>query len=109
LTFGCLVRMLWAFARDGGVPFSRVWSAVHGCTGTPVNAVWAMSALAFLLGLPMLYSLDVFQALASISSVGLYTSCEAPVFYFSHLAVSEMYSENMLKSGGLFKLVCPLW
>lgn len=69
--------MLWAFARDGGVPYSRVWSAVSKCTGTPVSAVWAMSALAFLLGLPMLYSLEVFQALISVSSVGLYTSCES--------------------------------
>ena len=69
--------MLWAFARDGGVPYSRVWSAVSNCTGTPVSAVWAMSALAFLLGLPMLYSLEVFQALISVSSVGLYTSCES--------------------------------
>ncbi|KAK9902713.1 hypothetical protein WJX75_003543 [Coccomyxa subellipsoidea] len=79
LSLATNARMLWAFARDGGVPLSRVWSAVHGCTGTPVNAVWAMSALAFLLGLPMLYSLDVFQALASINSVGLYTSYAVPI------------------------------
>ena len=55
-----------------------VWSALNVHTGTPVNAVWAMAALAFLLGLPMLYSLSVFNALVSISSIGLYVSCESP-------------------------------
>ena len=72
----CLFRMLWSFARDGGVPMHRVFCRVSTCTGTPVNAVWAMAALAFLVGLPMLYSLTFIQALASISSAGLYTSCE---------------------------------
>ena len=42
----------------------------HVCAGVPA-------------GPPMLYSLDVFQALASISSVGLYTSCEA-LFLICH-------------------------
>ena len=51
--------------------------ALSDYTGTPVNAVWAMAALAFLLGLPLLYSTTVFSAIASISSVGLYVSCEA--------------------------------
>lgn len=70
--------MLWSFARDGGVPLHRVWGALNPYTGTPVNAVWAMAALAFLLGLPMLYSITVFSALVSISSIGLYVSCEPP-------------------------------
>ncbi|CAL8466365.1 g5901 [Coccomyxa elongata] len=74
LSLATNARMLWAFARDGGVPLHRVWCRLNACTGTPVNAVWAMAALAFLLGLPMLYSLTIFQAVASISSVGLYTS-----------------------------------
>ena len=43
-----------------------------------MNAVWAMAALAFLIGLPMIYSLSVFNALVSISSIGCYVSCEAP-------------------------------
>lgn len=70
------VRMLWSFARDHGGPLHGVWSTLNPLTGTPVNAVWAMAALAFLLGLPILLSLSVFGALLSISSIGLYVSCE---------------------------------
>ncbi|KAK9902831.1 hypothetical protein WJX75_007886 [Coccomyxa subellipsoidea] len=79
LSLSSNARMLWSFARDRGVPLHGVWSALNPMTGTPVNAVWAMAALAFLLGLPMLYSLSVFNALVSISSIGLYVSYGIPI------------------------------
>ncbi|CAH0020079.1 unnamed protein product [Clonostachys rhizophaga] len=31
-------RMCWAFARDNGMPFSRIWSQVHPKTNVPLNA-----------------------------------------------------------------------
>jgi amino acid transporter len=68
--------MLWSFSRDGGVPLYKVWAAVNRRTRTPTNAVWAMTALAFFVGLPMLFSLSVFSAIGSISTVGLWLSCE---------------------------------
>ena len=72
----CPSRVLRAMAGDKGVPLSKVFRVLNEYTLTPVNAVWAMAALAFLLGLPLLYSTSVFSAIASISSVGLYLSCE---------------------------------
>ncbi|KAK9902829.1 hypothetical protein WJX75_007746 [Coccomyxa subellipsoidea] len=79
LSLSSNARMLWSFARDRGVPLHGVWSALNPMTGTPVNAVWAMAALAFLLGLPMLFSLSVFSAFISISSIGLYVSYGIPI------------------------------
>ena len=70
-------RMLWSFSRDGGIPFHRVWSAINKTSGTPILAVWAMVIFAFLLGLPMLHSTAAFQAVTSISTIGLYLSCES--------------------------------
>ncbi|EIE25066.1 putative GABA-specific permease [Coccomyxa subellipsoidea C-169] len=72
-------RMLWSFSRDGGVPLYRVWAAVNKYTGTPLNATWAMSALAFLIGLPMLLSNTAFIATGALSSVGLYVSYAIPI------------------------------
>ena len=72
----CLYRMLWSFSRDGGIPFHRLWSAINRTSGTPILAVWAMVTFAFLLGLPMLHSTAAFQAVTSISTIGLYISCE---------------------------------
>ena len=57
---------------------SQVWAAVDRRLGIPLNATWAMTALAFLIGLPLLHSDQTFFALASISSVGLNLSCEGP-------------------------------
>ena len=75
-----LRRMLWSFSRDRGVPGHRLWSSVNRLTGTPINAVWAMVIFAFILGLPMLNSTVAFSAVVSISTIGLYISCERPDF-----------------------------
>ncbi|CAL8461967.1 g1498 [Coccomyxa elongata] len=81
-TVMCLViaaRMLWSFARDGGVPLYRVWAAVNKRTGTPLNATWAMTAMGFLLGLPMLFSSAAFLAMGSITAVALNISYVVPI------------------------------
>ncbi|CAL8465981.1 g5517 [Coccomyxa elongata] len=81
-TVVCMIlnaRALWAFSRDGGVPLYRVWAAVNPKTGTPLNACWAMTAMAYLLGLPMIHSDEAFGAISSISSVGLYISYFVPI------------------------------
>ncbi|BDA41309.1 Amino-acid permease BAT1 [Coccomyxa sp. Obi] len=72
-------RMLWSFSRDGGVPLYRVWAAVNSRTKTPINATWAMTALAFMLGIPIMFSTTAFTAMASICLTGLYTSYAVPI------------------------------
>ncbi|EIE25063.1 amino acid transporter [Coccomyxa subellipsoidea C-169] len=72
-------RMLWAFSRDGGVPLHRVWGAINDHLHTPLNATWAMTALAFLLGLPILFSTTAFLAIGSIMCVALYFSYCVPI------------------------------
>ena len=42
--------MLWAFSRDGAMPFSNVWHTVNKRTKVPFNAVWGMVLFAILLG-----------------------------------------------------------
>ena len=72
-------RMCWSFARDGALPGHQLWSKVNAITGTPINAMLLMVCLAFILGLPMLNSTVAFGAVISISTIGLYISCEPPV------------------------------
>ena len=43
-------RMLWAFSRDGAVPFSSFFHKVDQRTKVPLNAVWGMAFFAALLG-----------------------------------------------------------
>ncbi|WIA39719.1 hypothetical protein OEZ86_005781 [Tetradesmus obliquus] len=67
-------RTLYAFSRDGAVPLSRWWSKVNPRFEAPVNAVWCVVLLCFILGLPMLHSYVAFAAITSIGVVGLYSS-----------------------------------
>ncbi len=41
-------RMIYAFARDGGLPFSNALKSVSVKFRTPVNAIWVLSILAVL-------------------------------------------------------------
>ena len=71
----------------------------HVLAGTPINAVCFMVTLAFILGLPMLNSTVAFNAVISISVIGLYISCES--------------NQGWVPGRGQCRLVhvalCPLW
>lgn len=82
-------RMIFAFARDRGMPLSPVWSHVGRRFRTPAAAVWLASALSFLLpclifALVALFPkrLDfskLYPAVTGISTIGLYLSYGIPL------------------------------
>jgi len=53
-------RMIYAFSRDGALPFSRVWHTVSPRTRTPVAAVWLAALAALALGLPYLINVTAY-------------------------------------------------
>lgn len=69
-------RVIWAFARDGGLPFSHLWKRVSKVRGTPVPAIWMIVVMAFLAAL---YS-GAYAVVTSISTIGLYISYIIPVY-----------------------------
>jgi amino acid transporter len=73
-------RMLFGFARDGGVPGSEWLRRVHGRTHTPINATAAcvLSALALVAATAGL-SGAVFLAVAALATVSLYASYALPI------------------------------
>lgn len=82
-------RMIFAFARDHGIPLSRVWAAVGRRYRTPAAAVWLASSLSFLLpclifALVALFPghLDfskLYPAVTGVSTIGLYLSYGIPL------------------------------
>ena len=68
-------RMIFAFARDGGLPASSVWKKVSPTWRTPVAAIWLGAALSVA---ATLYS-PAFAALAAGSALFLYVSYAMPV------------------------------
>lgn len=71
-------RMIYAFSRDGALPFSRVWHTVSPRTRTPVAAVWLAAAGALALGLPYLINVTAYAAVTSIAVIGLYIAYVVP-------------------------------
>jgi amino acid transporter len=69
-------RTIYAFARDQGVPLSKVWSSISPRHQTPVAAIWLSVGLAFV---ALVYS-GTYSVVASISVVGFYLSYIIPVF-----------------------------
>lgn len=68
-------RMIFAFARDGGLPGSSLWRTVSPTWRTPVHAIWLGAVLAVA---ATLYS-PAFAALAAGCALFLYVSYAMPV------------------------------
>ena len=72
--------MIYAFARDGGLPASAKLSTVNETYRTPVTAIWTGAVLALL---ATIYS-EAFSVLAAGCAVFLYISyiCLLPLGYW---------------------------
>ncbi|KAJ3486356.1 hypothetical protein NLJ89_g11817 [Agrocybe chaxingu] len=72
-------RMMYAFARDGGIPFHKFFAKVSPSWKSPIRTVWLACTLSFILGLPSLGSSVAFAAATSIATIGLYISYGIPI------------------------------
>jgi len=87
-------RMVFAFARDGGLPFSKALRHVSAKYRTPVGGIWTVVVLAIA---ATLYS-SAYNALAAGSAVFLYVSYAMPV-------AAGLYAESKgWKDFGPFRL-----
>ncbi|KAF9090432.1 hypothetical protein BGX29_011489 [Mortierella sp. GBA35] len=72
-------RMLYAFARDGGLPFSPYWIVLNKRTQMPLRLVWMSVVVIIILALPALGSVAVLSAISGISIIGFTTSYAIPI------------------------------
>ncbi|HEX9602148.1 MAG TPA: amino acid permease [Myxococcales bacterium] len=69
-------RMLFAFARDGGLPFSRQLAAVSARYRSPHVAVWVSAAAAFAVAIWA----HAYSAMTALSTIALYASYGLPIW-----------------------------
>ena len=79
-------RMMYAFARDGGLPFSHLFSHISPQYRTPTYSIWTAAVLVFVTSLTGiigsalgLQGVDIFLVLATGCAVFLYISYAIPV------------------------------
>ena len=73
-------RMIFAFSRDGAVPFSNYWHHVNKRSRVPVRTAWFGAVGAFILAVPYLWNVVAYGAVTSIAVIGLYIAYLTPVF-----------------------------
>ncbi|KAF9426611.1 hypothetical protein BGZ76_002678 [Entomortierella beljakovae] len=71
-------RMVYAFARDGALPFSKYLHRLNK-DKSPVAAVWFNIAFCFLLGLPFIWSETAFSAIVSVNTIASNISYLIPI------------------------------
>ena len=72
-------RMCYAFARDGGLPFSPYFSQIHSKLKVPLHSLYLNLALVIIFGLIFLGSSSAFNAIVSASVVLLDLSYGIPI------------------------------
>jgi amino acid transporter len=72
-------RMIFAFSRDGALPFSHRWRNTENKSGTPRAAVWLSVCLAGLLALPAVYSPVAYGAITAINVIGITPAYAIPI------------------------------
>lgn len=95
-------RMTYAFARDNGLPLSRVFSRVHPRLALPLNALYLTMACVLLFGLIFLRSNSAFNAIVSASVVALGVSYAMPI------AVNCLRGRRILPEARAFKVSEPV-
>lgn len=68
-------RMIYAFSRDGGLPFSKALSKVDDKHKTPATAIWTLSVLALVLA----FIVRNLSEVVSIATIALYVSYIIPI------------------------------
>ncbi|EXJ93573.1 hypothetical protein A1O1_01965 [Capronia coronata CBS 617.96] len=97
--FGCMAsvsRLIWAFSRDRGLPFSGFFSHITAWNKCPTNSVLAIFISVSLLSLINIGSTTAFNALISLTTLGFYFSYAIPTVLF---AMRRFSVENPIRFG----------
>jgi amino acid transporter len=102
-------RVIWAFARDDGLPGSGLWRRVSRKHLTPAPTIWLCVIAAFLAAI---YS-DAYPVVTSISTIGLYISYIIPVLLFVYLRARGRALTrgpwNLGRFSGMINVIAILW
>lgn len=72
-------RMVYAFARDGAMPFSKFMHTLNPKTKSPVNAVWVNILVAGVVGILYMINSTAFTAIVSVNTIGSQMSYLVPI------------------------------
>ncbi|KAJ5157319.1 uncharacterized protein N7482_008419 [Penicillium canariense] len=86
-------RSIWAFARDGGIPYSSKWRIVNNTLGVPFSAMMLGMVVQIALALIYFGSTTAFNAFSGVGVITLTVSYACPI------AVSFIGGRRQIKNG----------
>lgn len=95
-------RLIWAFSRDGGLPRSYTFAKVHPTLRVPINALVFSALCVCILALINVGSSTAFNAIISLTALGLYMSYFLPILFLLWRRMSSSKSSPI--PWGPFKL-----
>jgi choline transport protein len=79
--FASVSRLIWAFSRDNGLPFSSTFAKVHPTLKMPLNALILLGSCLCLLAIINVGSTTAFNAFISLPALGGYISYFIPILF----------------------------
>lgn len=107
-------RTLWAFARDGGLPFSHALAHVHVRFRTPVRAILTLATTSALLVLgAQTLSTTALIIVAQVATMGLYVSYGIPIALGAVARSQNRWVKrgpwNVGRAGGALSWIAVVW
>ena len=97
------MRMIYAFARDDGLPLSKLLKTVSPTYRTPTAAIWMTAVLCSIL-VALTTPLGAFAALSTGSAMYLYISYAMPIVAGATALGNKWTTKGSFDLGGLYKL-----
>ncbi|KAK5088586.1 hypothetical protein LTR05_002806 [Lithohypha guttulata] len=111
-TIGLVVtsgRLLWAFARDNGLPFSHVFAKTHPTLKVPVNATILTAVFCILYGLIYIGSTTAFNSFIATAILSLNITYAIPQFIVLCRGRSSVLPSRHFDLGSFFGPFCNLF
>ncbi|KAI1846025.1 hypothetical protein JX265_000949 [Neoarthrinium moseri] len=89
-------RAIWAFARDGAVPGSKLWRKVNTKLDVPLNAMMLSMVVQIILGVIYFGSTAAFNAFSGVGVITLTAAYAVPI------AVSLLDGRKTVKTGSFY-------
>ncbi|KAL4962470.1 putative GABA permease [Aspergillus stella-maris] len=102
-----VTRLAWAFARDNGLPFSDFFARVSPTYKIPLRALFLVASILVALSFIQIGSTAAFNAILSLSTLGLYISYLIPLWL---LVIKRLTAPSEIPRGtfNLGKLGLPV-
>ncbi|KAJ3078645.1 hypothetical protein HDU99_000456, partial [Rhizoclosmatium hyalinum] len=101
-------RMVFAFARDGGLPFSGFFAKMNAKLQVPVNSVWIIIFISMLMGLLNLASATAVNAIFSLATIAMDWSYAITIMYkiyYCHIRKSIQFVPGPFNMGPTLGLI----